>query len=816
MMCLRDQQTGFLRPPDRCHPYECFPPTFAGPRPPPGDWFPPYEGYPPDEFHPFIEALLPHVKAFSYTWFNLQAAKRKHFKKHEKRMSMEEERRVKEELQNEKPEIKQKWASRLLAKLRKDITQECREDFVLSISGKRPPLCVLSNPDQKGKMRRIDCLRQADKVWRLDLVMVILFKAIPLESTDGERLEKSPDCIHPNLCVNPHHISVSVRELDLYLANFIHSYVPDVRDPRADYQEIPMNHHDPDMKVPGNIHSGVSGNDSIMATGVFSARELMRVTRHSFETEHEEVDLATSPGASIMMPPNGTHPMLPPPKIDSPSYYNYSPHPQDPSQHMAAMASHHGMPNGQSQVSPSGNPHKRLKRSTMSSISSADDDQESVGDDTEQMSSYYKASGGMGVPTSWQQDPQMDPGVVQSPGGVHSPSVLHTLKSKPTEHTGGFAIVTHRPEHVSTPPRPLNNHVGGALDPSGQSRHDHATPPHHISNSDITESEDEIESPGRSRERTIVIGKHSFRPLLANLVGMQPMALSAGHAGHMKYPGDGAGGHGGHNSDTFQDFVSLVCQEANNPQQQGQSTPPSPPGKSPTKMPHYYTPGMLPPPPPPNLARPVAILRTSDGTVISTNSTSVASSSISSSGGQAVSNSPGTPPANRSIMSSPFSVLNRPEHGFAHIHPQGHQLFSYPNISPVNAFSGVISPTTLSLISSPVATPRTTPRSTPIPRWTTPFGIPIDDNMDYNSMIATMMHVNPDEALMNEDRIFPVIHNSDGNGIDHSGSGSAGNGGGASGSQPGPTHGPTNHQGPPTPGPPTPSKQPTTAQHQTT
>ncbi|XP_071953735.1 nuclear factor 1 A-type-like isoform X4 [Antedon mediterranea] len=359
-----------------------------------------------DEFHPFIEALLPHVRDFSYVWFNLQARKRKYVKKHEKRMTQDEERQTKEELMNDKPELKQKWASRLLAKLRKDIRPECREDFVYTVTGKKLPCCILSNPDQKGKMRRIDCLRQADKVWRLDLVMIVLFKAIPLESTDGERLVKSSTCGNHSLCVQPYHISVSVRELDLYLANFIMQtpdrlFISD-RPPSDSSETLSVTSGSETDYRGGSVLNGHGAVDSFAARGVFTATELRRATRPPI------CNGANVTGLSF------------PGDLDSPNMCQFS----SSFPGVAHPINLRRTPMSQAQPQPM----KRQKRIS----SSMDDDIDSVGE--EKIYGHSPASVSSHS-SGWHSD--IDP-AGQSPGAVPSPNIIHSNKVKISEKGSNF------------------------------------------------------------------------------------------------------------------------------------------------------------------------------------------------------------------------------------------------------------------------------------------------------------------------------------------------------------------------------------------
>ncbi|XP_078574467.1 nuclear factor 1 X-type-like isoform X27 [Branchiostoma floridae x Branchiostoma japonicum] len=353
-----------------------------------------------DEFHPFIEALLPHVKSFAYTWFNLQARKRKYYKKHEKRMTPEEERQVKEELLSEKPEVKQKWASRLLAKLRKDIRPEYREDFVLSVTGKKPPSCVMSNPDQKGKMRRIDCLRQADKVWRLDLVMVILFKGIPLESTDGERLVKSANCTHPTICVQPHHISISVRELDLFVAGYMQQH----ENTGSDSGDSMSVSSDPDIK--GTVLS----SDNFITSGVFGIAELQRITKTPIVQGGGVGNLTIG-------------------DLESPTYYS-----MPPEQPMSAgMAIRRSLQTAPRSI-------KRPKRNA-GSLSSVDDDADSIGEADGDVS-FYGTSPALPSPNVIHAKPKPSdkPGNFGSPAstGAVYPTALAFSTAGSFQQPGGY------------------------------------------------------------------------------------------------------------------------------------------------------------------------------------------------------------------------------------------------------------------------------------------------------------------------------------------------------------------------------------------
>ncbi|XP_033636503.1 nuclear factor 1 X-type-like [Asterias rubens] len=649
-----------------------------------------------DEFHPFIEAVLPYVKSFSYIWFNLQARKRKYFKKHEKRMTALEERQSKEELANDKPEVKKKWASRLLAKLRKDIRPEYREDFVLSVTGKKPPMCILSNPDQKGKIRRIDCLRQADKVWRLDLVMVVLFKAIPLESTDGERLLKSINCSNPMLCVQPHHISVSVRELDLFLANFIVQSPERALSDSGDSMSVKSG-SEPDWHNPLTIVTAPEEPNSFSTSGVFTANELRRITQGSI-----------SDGSSSTLSLN---------ELESPTYYHYA---TDVTQPLATRR----------HIQPNHPITKRIKRNS-STMSSADDDGDSVGEDTENLHFYGRSPASLSSQSgSWHSD--IDPGtspVVPSSmsHAVHKPKISEAASSFTTQSSPGT-----RPRVLKVEPKIEGE---GGLSSCSMSQGLPQT----------VEYKGQIQGTMAS----FTYPSNTQAPYYTNQLRLHPQHIDS----TMSTP--------------LSDFVQLVCHQDSYQQQVAKSNTVGNTG-SPTKIAGFIPTAMLPPPPPPPMARPVAIATsigqtgalsgvTSQTSVPNTTSSSQVSTSssvpLSSSTSSTIQCSPcpTTPPASRSIMTSPFTVLgaSRSDNGFVHAHQP--QVLSYPNISPIN-----ISPTTIGFLTSPVATPRSTPRSTPIPRWTTPL-ISLDENTDYTMLSGLIAAATNDEALLGyNERFVPV------------------------------------------------------------
>jgi hypothetical protein len=428
---------------------------------------------------------------------------------------------------------------------------------------------------------------------------------------------------------------------------------------------------------------------------------------------------------------------------------------------------------------------KRIKRDTVSSISSTEDDIDSVGGENELERSgggrllqptstsnfrFQKSPPGLQSsssiwPVSQESHRDLATKVInQSPPSPPHPPALgspHLIRSRIEGAVGFMPVSASGSSHILQD----RNGVGSPLSPTSHGSHlpSRIVPQPALNRQ--THSPLSI-SPGTS----VSISNHHLSPMSHHLTSSSETAA-------LKYNND-------HNNES--DFVALVCENSQQRVHQHQlgltsgsnhfpfpwnvatylemenranhikSDSQNNTVKSPTKLPQFYASGMPPPPLAP-IPRPMAIIQMADGQMISAvNAANFGSGPAASSAPTSSSSSSTSPvatPINRGIMSSPFTVIQgRPEHGFVHIHSQpAHSLmFSYPSVSPVTALSGVISPTTFNniLSSSPVATPRTTPRSTPVPRWCTP--IIIDENQDFAVMINMVTANSSDDILMQE------------------------------------------------------------------
>lgn len=157
--------------------------------------------------------------------------------------------------------------------------------------------------------------------------------------------------------------------------------------------------------------------------------------------------------------------------------------------------------------------------------------------------------------------------------------------------------------------------------------------------------------------------------------------------------------------------------------------------RSPAKqLPHHFFPsGMAPPPSPANIARPVAVIHTSDGNKV-----------------------PATTET-RALMSSPFHVV-RNDQMFSHIQSSNPYLgYSGSSVSPT--ISGIISPTSWSqlMASSPVTSNKSTARNTPTgpPRLLMTPGV--ESDIDANIQMMNLAHANQDDNILQEERFLHLM-----------------------------------------------------------
>ncbi|XP_042892715.1 nascent polypeptide-associated complex subunit alpha, muscle-specific form-like [Penaeus japonicus] len=550
----------------------------------------------------------------------------------------------------------------------------------------------------------------------------------------------------------------------------------------SDKDDERMKSH-PVHSVAYNGINGIIYNSTILATGCFSARELWRLSKTSIMT-------MGSGGTGVNTI-----------KMENPPYYTTYTSPVPDHTLMAGTYSTY-MERADSPLSMgrTHDPHSPLepRSKRVRRLSSEEDTL-----DKAELAYYTQSPASLSSHTSsWHSD--IDHGGLVAPSAASAPSAAASVAASSTylhPHTPPH----HTSQHTLGPPSvhsPHLVHSGGkvTIAASGGLQPVVRTP--------------SVESLSSHEQHTRTVVSPHNREVLCPSTVLPPMSLSstvmaatpsyyheAAPASPTKYHENG--------HDTFSDFVTLVCQEAQNTQHTQQASPPGV-SRSPTKIQGgYYTAGtMLPPPPPPPMARPVAIIRSTadlahSGSVSPGPVSPPHSAAGSSGGGNGGSILPDVSPPDRRDegLSSPPPATSAPpvsqmfvcdasfggvrmyrqdgplrlaitsrhdtptSHTPHHHHHQHGQLFTYSSMSPVSAMSGVISPTSMSLFTSPGTTPRTTPRSTPpVPRWNTPF-INLDENMDYTTM-STLMPTLPTDAtsaqLIEDDRYFTtVVHSSE-------------------------------------------------------